>query len=237
MEHNEVSEYLAQVGEEQKVQLHLLTHAAPVQVEGSVDGHPFYYRARGAGWSFEVYKDADCDDIQWSTGYSNGVYAEYNKAMAAPLPWSDEHNALLVRLLEEATKDPNAFEFSYRSGEELYDVLTRCIQDYRQYETCKNSLQRAMPHLVSTSKLTRMWILAEPELKDADDLYLDVFYANNSGWGLKTVASKIAVDDGTPFVMLREGIVMIQRGLEPVRDVCEAMRIDAAIRGFKHEEA
>lgn len=29
----------------------------PVQAEGSVYGHPFYFRARGSSWTFEVYDE------------------------------------------------------------------------------------------------------------------------------------------------------------------------------------
>lgn len=35
----------------------------PVQAEGLVDGCPFYFRARGEGWSFSASEDAAVDPV------------------------------------------------------------------------------------------------------------------------------------------------------------------------------
>jgi hypothetical protein len=35
--------------------------ACPVQIEGEVDGHAFYFRARGGGWSFGISHDPMTD--------------------------------------------------------------------------------------------------------------------------------------------------------------------------------
>lgn len=236
MDHNEVSDYLSRVCEEQNVRLEMTCYAAPVSIEGSVDGKPLYYRSRGTGWQFVVYTDADLNGVEWVTGYDNGVNKELDKALMSPFPWSTEHEEKLMKLYDKSIHHPDAFEYSYRTGGQLYDVLTDCIRNYRQYVMQKSQLERVLPSLVETSKLTRMWILAEPDAKDADDLYIDAFYANNSGWGLSTIASKISPDSEMPFVMLRRGVVMIQRGLDSVSDVCAAMRIDAAKRGFKYDQ-
>lgn len=51
----------------------------PVQAEGTVDGRPFYFRARGAHWSFGVGDDPileeDCDfyyEEEYGTQYEAG---------------------------------------------------------------------------------------------------------------------------------------------------------------------
>lgn len=38
--------------------------AAPVQAEGTVAGRPFYFRARGAWWSFSVSERPDVDPVE-----------------------------------------------------------------------------------------------------------------------------------------------------------------------------
>lgn len=47
----------------------------PVQIEGTIDGRPFYFRARGEHWSLEIHPTADGgylswpeDDAEWRIG-------------------------------------------------------------------------------------------------------------------------------------------------------------------------
>lgn len=65
--------------------------ACPVQGTGTVDGHGWYFRARGASWSFEVIHapefDFGSDDEQpilWETGGDYGVWPQ-----AGWMPYSD----------------------------------------------------------------------------------------------------------------------------------------------------
>lgn len=37
--------------------------AAPVQAEGTLDGHPFYFRARGDQWTFSLAEEAGLDPV------------------------------------------------------------------------------------------------------------------------------------------------------------------------------
>ena len=37
--------------------------AAPVQAEGTLDGHPFYFRARGDHWAFSVAEEPGLDPV------------------------------------------------------------------------------------------------------------------------------------------------------------------------------
>lgn len=37
----------------------------PVQIEGTIDGRPFYFRARGESWSLEVHPTADGAYLSW----------------------------------------------------------------------------------------------------------------------------------------------------------------------------
>lgn len=39
------------------------TTAAPVQAEGTVDGHPFYFRARHDTWEFAISDDPAVDPV------------------------------------------------------------------------------------------------------------------------------------------------------------------------------
>lgn len=44
----------------------------PVQAEGTVNGSPFYFRARGMGWTFSVGEDP----VEVCCGYSEGFHYE-----------------------------------------------------------------------------------------------------------------------------------------------------------------
>lgn len=37
--------------------------AAPVQAEGTLDGHPFYFRARGEQWTFSLAEEPGLDPV------------------------------------------------------------------------------------------------------------------------------------------------------------------------------
>lgn len=45
-----------------------------VQAEGQVDGKPWYFRARGAGWSFEVADDPLCPDANWVSSWGESGF-------------------------------------------------------------------------------------------------------------------------------------------------------------------
>lgn len=53
--------------------------ACPVQGEGEIDGFPCYYRARGKGWSLEVYEvggSVQTSEAIWSTGRTCYVWPD-----------------------------------------------------------------------------------------------------------------------------------------------------------------
>jgi hypothetical protein len=60
----------------------------PVQAEGTIDGWPFYFRARGTRWSFEVSEPGfeACGEAVWDhvESYGDGPYAA---------GWMDEDEA------------------------------------------------------------------------------------------------------------------------------------------------
>jgi hypothetical protein len=44
----------------------------PVQGYGEIDGKHWYFRARGAYWSFEVYADLNRETVYWEYGEDYG---------------------------------------------------------------------------------------------------------------------------------------------------------------------
>lgn len=53
--------------------------SAPVQADGTINGFPFYFRARWDGWSFAISENPQVDpvDIQMEeTGKEHGYFAE-----------------------------------------------------------------------------------------------------------------------------------------------------------------
>jgi hypothetical protein len=56
--------------------------AAPVQVEGTLDGHPFYFRARGDHWTFSLAETpgldpVDIDSAESAAGRGYFLAAQY----------------------------------------------------------------------------------------------------------------------------------------------------------------
>lgn len=56
----------------------------PVQAEGTIAGKPFYFRARGCRWQFEV--EDECGDPKW-------VYAERYSDDEFAAGWMSEEEA------------------------------------------------------------------------------------------------------------------------------------------------
>lgn len=48
----------------------------PVQAEGTIDGHSFYFRARGSRWSIEIGGDIDAGNPLWTYSESYGVWPD-----------------------------------------------------------------------------------------------------------------------------------------------------------------
>lgn len=79
------------------------TTAAPVQAEGTVDGHAFYFRARNESWEFAVSADRAVDPASIQSEehgfYRTAVYAGGPSAASyLPLP---EAEALIRRCASE----------------------------------------------------------------------------------------------------------------------------------------
>ena len=84
-----------------------ITGRAPVQGWGRVDGHPWYFRARGDAWSFEIADDLELDE--------------------AVLPVVDDENAgWLVE--EDWGTWPKA---SYMDPDIAWSIVEACIARFR----------------------------------------------------------------------------------------------------------
>ena len=85
-------------------------NAAPVQAEGTLDGHPFYFRARGAEWTFSLAEepglDPSCID-------------------------SPESAAGRGYFLAEQYGEPGSFAASYLELAEARDLIDDCARRYR----------------------------------------------------------------------------------------------------------
>ena len=64
----------------------------PVQAEGVIDGHSFYFRARGSRWSIEIGGDIDAGKPLWTYSESYGAWPDAG--------WMPEGDAL--RFIDEA---------------------------------------------------------------------------------------------------------------------------------------
>lgn len=71
---------------------------APVQAEGTVRGHPFYFRARHDGWSFDIGPDP--------IGGTNVIFSresDYGEPRGFEASWMEHDEALgfLLRCVDE----------------------------------------------------------------------------------------------------------------------------------------
>jgi hypothetical protein len=48
----------------------------PVQAEGTIDGKPFYFRARGASWSLGIGGADPCGDAEWEHTEAFGTWSD-----------------------------------------------------------------------------------------------------------------------------------------------------------------
>jgi len=84
--------------------------AAPVQAEGTVDGHPFYFRARGDQWAFSVAEETGLDPVyidsaESAVGRGYFLAAEYGAS--------------------------GSFAASYMPLAEARDLIGECVGRYR----------------------------------------------------------------------------------------------------------
>jgi hypothetical protein len=76
---------------------HFSCDAAPVQAEGMLDGHPFYFRARGDCWSFSLAEapgvdPADLDSAERAVGrgyFLSEPYGATGSFAASYMPLSE----------------------------------------------------------------------------------------------------------------------------------------------------
>ena len=85
---------------------HFTSTAAPVQAEGAVDGHAFYFRARHESWEFAISEDPAVDPASIQSEehgfYRTAVYPGGPRAASyIPLP---EAEALIRRCASEYLK-------------------------------------------------------------------------------------------------------------------------------------
>jgi hypothetical protein len=82
---------------------------APVQGFGVVDGHAWYFRARGTGWSFEVAEPAEVDWTAVDIGQEVAGWRTQDEA------WSEEK-----------------FAASYMPYATAWAIIQQCIARFRQ---------------------------------------------------------------------------------------------------------
>ncbi|APR80929.1 Hypothetical protein A7982_06276 [Minicystis rosea] len=101
----------------------------PVQGDGRVDEKPWYFRARGGAWSFEVADDPLCSDANWvSASGEPGVMFEEDYDGDAG--WMDVDEAW--RLVEEAITRYRISGGNERRADGI-GQLYRCLQFARDH--------------------------------------------------------------------------------------------------------
>ncbi len=85
------------------------TTGAPVQAEGTVAGHRFYFRARYDRWSFGLTEDPAADPVDVESA-AQGFYCEGEAGGPFAASWMplDEAEALIRRCAREYLERRNA---------------------------------------------------------------------------------------------------------------------------------
>ena len=84
--------------------------AAPVQAEGTLDGHPFYFRSRGDQWAFSLSEEPELDPVFIESAESASGRGYY---------------------LEGPYGAPGTSEASYMPLAEARTVFEECARRYR----------------------------------------------------------------------------------------------------------
>jgi hypothetical protein len=84
--------------------------AAPVQAEGTLEGHPFYFRARGDQWAFSLAEEPELDPVFIDSAESASGRGYY---------------------LEGQYGAPDSFAASYMPLAEARSLIDACARRYR----------------------------------------------------------------------------------------------------------
>jgi len=84
--------------------------AAPVQAEGTLDGHPFYFRARGDHWTFSLAEEPGLDPVYIDSAES---------AVGRGYFLAAQYGA------------PGSFAAGYMAPAEARDLIGECVRRYR----------------------------------------------------------------------------------------------------------
>ena len=87
----------------------LTTTAAPVQAEGTVAGHPFYFHARHDAWAFSVSESASLDPADVAAAEAAAGHGWYRSGRVG-WPWE--------------------FRASYLTAEEAAAIIRSCAAAY-----------------------------------------------------------------------------------------------------------
>lgn len=84
-----------------KIEMDRTCNAAPVQYEGTVDGTPFYFRARHEHWSFSAGVDPVKISLGWAEGFNREEeWGETGHHDASYMPY-EEAEKIIKRCCEE----------------------------------------------------------------------------------------------------------------------------------------
>ena len=89
---------------------HFTCDAAPVQAEGTLDGHPFYFRARGDQWTFSLAEEPGLDPVHIDSA---------ERAVRCGYFLAAQYGA------------PGSFAASYMPLAEARDLIGECVRRYR----------------------------------------------------------------------------------------------------------
>jgi len=96
------------MAEEPRIEMDYFGGSAPVQAWGTINGRPFYFRARHAHWSFAVSLDPTVDpaDIAYPDQgfYREEIYDVNGPASASYMP-HDEAETIIRRCVAQFIED------------------------------------------------------------------------------------------------------------------------------------
>lgn len=105
-------------------------HACPVQIEGEVDGHAFYFRARWGAWSFAVSQDKLTNDNAadyWKM--PQDAWGKYPRSQAVSGPFAFE--------TEGDAEGDGGFGGSWMPHEEAWRHVRNGVEGFRVVEEKK----------------------------------------------------------------------------------------------------
>jgi len=142
----------------------------PVQYEGEIEGHPYYFRARGSTWSLELAQPGN-DSFISPVLYVWGYYGEPDDIYGAGYMEEKEVKTLIHEIANKYLTDPNfRGEFQWKADSIVDGLRLLCHYRYDELKYGTDFAQQVHKNLAEFMKKQSPEVIAAIETKKSEYL-------------------------------------------------------------------